>query len=580
MFDKTVFKLIGAGRTAVLLALLSLAGALASVGQAWALCCALVALWGGAGLAGREGLLVVFAGCYLGNRVIRAVREWLLTRFAAARAGEMRRQALERLMAGRVRGEDAGLGAAGGTSLVIEGAEQVERYLELSLGKSIDLAVIPLVIIVAVFALDWVSGIIALVAFPFIMLYMVMIGGNARELAEQRQLEQARLSNHFLDAMRGLDVLRAFGRARGHAEAIYRVSERLRGATMRTLRTATLSSAVLDLFATFALAGVAVMLGFRLVDGDMMLFPALMALVLVPEFFLPVRSFAADYHATLDGKHALERMRALLEAPERSVAVLPEAAWGDGSELAIRGLTVRYGDACALEDVSFAVRGFERVGIVGASGAGKSTLASVLAGFLDPCAGAFELRAGESEARAASLYAPAWQRQVIYIPQKPYLFHATVAENIAFYTPDAPRERIERAAEAMGLAPLLEQLPQGLDTLIGDGAGARQLSGGEAHRIALARAFLDGRRRVLIFDEPTAHLDIETELELKEHMLTLMQGRLVFFATHRLHWLANMDRVLVLAHGRVVADGEPRALAADGTIDRCLQAAEGDEADV
>ena len=127
MFDKTVFKLIGAGRTAVLLALLSLAGALASVGQAWALCCVLVALWGGAGLAGREGLLVVFASCYLGNRVIRAVREWLLTRFAAARAGEMRRQALERLMAGRVRGEDAGLGAAGGTSLVIEGAEPVER---------------------------------------------------------------------------------------------------------------------------------------------------------------------------------------------------------------------------------------------------------------------------------------------------------------------------------------------------------------------------------------------------------------------------------------------------------------------
>ena len=159
------------------------------------------------------------------------------------------------------------------------------------------------------------------------------------------------------------------------------------------------------------------------------------------------------------------------------------------------------------------MRGFKRIGIVGASGSGKSTLANVLGGFLAPSAGAV-FAAGR---RLDDLREPSWQRQVIYIPQDPYLFHATLRENIAFYRPDAADEEVERAVRAMGLEGLVAELPEGLGTLVGE--GGRALSGGERQRVALARALLDRSRRVLVFDEPTAHLDIETELELKERML-------------------------------------------------------------
>ncbi len=152
-----------------------------------------------------------------------------------------------------------------------------------------------------------------------------------------------------------------------------------------------------------------------------------------------------------------------------------------------------------------------------------------------------------------------------YIPQDPYIFHGTLRENVVFYTPQADDAAVARALEAAGLDELVRELPFGVDTVIG--SGGRAVSGGQAQRIALARAFLDDARDVLVLDEPTAHLDIETEYELKQRMLPLFEGRLVVFATHRLHWLDDMERVIVLDHGRIVWDGAPGALADSGVLD-------------
>ena len=146
-----------------------------------------------------------------------------------------------------------------------------------------------------------------------------------------------------------------------------------------------------------------------------------------------------------------------------------------------------------------------------------------------------------------------WEEQVAYIPQDPTIFHASLRENLTFYNPQASDEHLHAVIEKLGLSELLTQLPQGLDTFIGE--GARGLSGGQAQRIALARVLLDERKRIVLFDEPTAHLDIETEMELKQVMVEVMQGRLVVFATHRLHWLDTLDYLLVLEEGKLVEQG-------------------------
>jgi ATP-binding cassette subfamily C protein CydD len=240
--------------------------------------------------------------------------------------------------------------------------------------------------------------------------------------------------------------------------------------------------------------------------------------------------------------------------------VLP--LWSNDAELTARNLGFTYDGAHeifeALHAVSFEVSGFTKVGIIGASGAGKSTLINLLAGFSEPSAGILHVNG----APVCSLKRPDWQEQIALLPQNPYIFHATLRENLVFYHPEASDAEVQQAVAVVDLEDLIAELPQGLDTRIGE--GARALSGGQAQRVALARVCLDTRRRILLFDEPTAHLDIETELELKQRMLALTQEKLVFFATHRLHWMQNMDLIWVLDGGTIVESGTFEELRARG----------------
>ena len=577
MIDRALFALEGIRGALAALVALAVARALLVVGQAWSLASAIVHLWEGAPLPDQAPLIVLFFLCFVGGQLVRYAQDSYLDRYAYARIDALRRELLQAVFGQGARIVQA-QGTGSVTAMVLEGIDQVETYLRLILPKIVCVVVVPLIVLLCVFPVDWVSGSIMLVMYPVIVFYMGLIGATAKAAASLQHEEYQRLSNHFIDSMRGIDTLKLFGRGRRHGQLIYEVSERFREATVKTLRIATLSGSVLDLISTLSLAAVAIMLGFRLGDGSIAFFPALFVLGLVPEYFKPIREFASDYHASLDGKNALASIQGIISSAEEEArgaaddAAAPRdvAAWSEDATLELDGVRFSYPEHEALSDVSFAVRGFARIGVIGASGSGKSTLVNLLGGFAAPSAGT--VRA--SGRQLADLREPSWQRQVLYIPQDPYLFHATLRDNIVLYRPDADDDEVACAVEVVGLGDLVAELPDGLDTLVGE--GARALSGGQAQRIALARALLDRSRRILLFDEPTAHLDIETELELKERMLPLMEGRLVVFATHRLHWVHDMDAVLVMEDGRVAEFGAPRELAArDSAYARLASRLEG-----
>jgi ATP-binding cassette subfamily C protein CydD len=330
---------------------------------------------------------------------------------------------------------------------------------------------------------------------------------------------------------------------------------------MRTLRIAIMSSFALDFFTTLSVAVVAVFLGLALLEGQTVLLPALTILVLAPEYFMPLRNFADDYHATLDGKNALTDVYALLDTPSPKAQDQQQVPhWQANSQLVVEDLKVVHEDAQttpALHDINLTVTGHQKIAIVGTSGAGKTTLMQVLAGFMAPTAGQFRI----DDQMMKHLAQPSWQSQFFYMPQKPYIFHASLRDNIRFYAPQASHEAVVQAVKQAGLTDLMTSLPDGLDTLIGE--GGRQLSGGQAQRVALARMLVDNQRDILLFDEPTAHLDVATEADLKQTMMPLFDQKLVLFATHRLHWLQQMDYVVVLDQGTIVETGAPQTLLAD-----------------
>lgn len=598
MIDRLLFTIKGVStalRNCVLFSFV--AGALIAI-QALCLTTTLVNLWYSQALLDQVPFIAGFLACLIARQILdNAQSKWLET-FAANRADEFREALFEKLFKqGQTLIQQKGTG--GFATLLIEGVDQVESYLHMILPRMTKLVIIPVMLLVLLFVFDWVSALIGLLVFPAIILQMVLIGHTASLEAGKQHKEYQRLANHFLDSIRGIDTLKFFGRSKAHAQRIFESSERFRKATMKTLRVATLSGAVLDAFSTVSIAAIAVLLGFRLVDGSLGLYPALFVLVVMPDYFRPIREFASDYHASLDGKNALRSILDTLgsngeisseSADEDTTAAINATAANNkpaGSSttaarsavgkttsaindttlsfpafsLELRDVSFSYGSSSssnantfALENISATFFGGQRIGIVGASGSGKSTLAHILAGLTDPTSGKIVL----NEQRLSTLNTPWWHHRVAYIPQDPHIFHASLRDNVAFYHPEASDADLEQVCSLMGLDSLIEELPEGINTIIGE--GGHTLSGGQAQRIAFARAFLNDECSVLIFDEPTAHLDIETELELKEHMLSLMQNKLVFFATHRMHWLSAMDSVVVLDKGKVVMHNDPSTL--------------------
>lgn len=558
MFDRELLQLPKIRTTLLCLTLFSLLEALCIIGQAIGLSCALVQLWEGASFPCVLIPLTVFSCSFVAVRIVLNVRERFVGSYATNCTHTMR----ERLLVSVFRTGAPAIqrfGTGSTSVLVLDGIDKIRVYLELVLPKLVNMIVLPIAFAIMITRADWVSGIVVVILLPSMVLLMILIGKTTADRGREQHASFKVMSNHFIDSVRGATTLATFKISKTYAQRVFTVSERFREATMRTLRTATLSGSVLDLFATLAIAAVSIMLGLRLIDSSLILLPALFVLVLTPEYFRPIREFASDYHASLDGLNSLRSVNEILEVTSEEPSNCAIPSWGAKSVLCINDLSKDYRGVLALKSVSFKCEGFQVIGLVGKSGSGKSTLLRLLAGLEDPSDGSFQI---DHERALDTLRRHQWQEQIAYIPQNPYIFALSLRENLTFYEPTATDDQIAHALKVVGLEDLVASLPQGLDTLIGE--AGRGLSAGQAQRIALARVVLDTKRKIVLFDEPTAHLDIETEYELKSAMLEVMKGKLVIFATHRLHWIDSFDRVLMFDEGRIVEAGTPDELRDSG----------------
>jgi thiol reductant ABC exporter CydD subunit len=432
--------------------------------------------------------------------------------------------------------------------LATRGIDALDGYFSLYLPQLLLAVIVPVVVIAAVLFNDWISAAIIALTIPLIPVFMALVGATTRDRMDRQFRTLERLGGHFLDVVVGLPTLKVFGRARAQSVAMREIAERYRATAMSTLRTTFLSSLILELVATIAVALVAVAIGLRLMNGDLGLRTALFALVLAPEAFLPLRRLGANFHASAEGVAAAEQIFDVLETPAGSTGTrtnFPDPAVVD---LVLDGLRVTYPGRPepALEDVSLTVRAGEVLALVGPSGCGKSTLLNVLLGLTTPDEGS--VRIGGVE--LADLDIDAWRARLAWVPQRPHLFKASIAQNVRLSRSGASSEDVWSAISDAGLADVVLNLPRGLDTVLGDhGAG---LSAGERQRIALARAFLRDAP-LLLLDEPTANLDGQTEREVMRAIARLSHGRTVVLVAHRPALIALADRVLPLASVEVAA---------------------------
>jgi ATP-binding cassette subfamily C protein CydD len=500
----------------------------------------------------RLGLAVLTRryGFNAGRRVVTAVRAELL-----AQVQRLGPQWLTRQSSGDL------------ITRLVDGVDQLAAYFARYLPQRAFALILPLAILVAAFPADWVAGLVLLLTAPLVPLFMLLLGHAAERASQRRWTALTRLGAHFLDALQGLVTLRLFGAGAREQALLAASSEAYRSETMAVLRVAFLSSLVLEFFATVSIAVVAVLVGFRLLWGDLHFFNGLFVLLLAPEFFLPLRALGTLRHARMDALAVAAGVQQILAEP---VPVRPAGGGGVPQApitIAFEGVDFAHAPGRpALAGLDLQIPAGRTLAVVGDSGAGKSTLLTLLLGFARPQRGRICINGDD----LADLDLARWRQRLAWVPQRPHVFAGSVRDNLRIARADADVPALQRAAAAAGLDAVVAQLPQGWDTPLGEhGHG---LSGGQAQRLALARAFLRDAP-VLLLDEPTQHLDAVAGAAIDDALARLGHGRTVLTIAHRMQPARAADAIAVLQAGRVVELGtHAELLAAGGAYARLLHA--------
>ncbi|MDM9628740.1 thiol reductant ABC exporter subunit CydD [Rhizobium sp. S152] len=484
----------------------------------------LAVLWPALGIA----LLGIGKSCLEaagGRLAFKAARADLSARRAAAIAALSRRSPL-----------DATRPASGeAASVIAEQAEMIVPYLSRFLPARFKATVVPLAILVCVFPISWVAALVLLVAMPLIPVFMALIGWQAQAASEKQLTATGGLNGFLLDRFRGLTTIRSLGAVDATALKLRADADSLKNRTMAVLRIAFLSSAVLELFSALGVAMVAVYIGFTLLGqitvgawtSGLDLTTGLFILLLAPAFFEPLRDLSAVWHDRASGEAAIKALDAL-SAEGMTLASAENDDHVEAGEIRLEAVSFAYcKDApLVLDNLDLRIGRGEHIALLGASGSGKSTLLALMAGLAPPDTGRI---------------AVGGRNGIAWIGQKPHIFAGTIRQNVSLGRPGISKQVATHALETAHLGPVAAAY--GHQPLGDAGIG---LSGGESLRLAIARAAADPDIRIILADEPTAHLDSRTSDEIAESLIALADGKTLVVATHDPRLAARMNSTIRL----------------------------------
>lgn len=480
----------------------------------------------------------------------------------ASGAKRMMRERLLHKISGASVGESGQVEAGRRVSVFMDAVEETDSYFSGYVPQVIQSLIVPFFLFVTIAMIHLNSAFIILATSPFIPLFYIIIGMKTKEKSEEKVEEMNALSGKFLDILQGLTTLKLFRKAKVQKETIETSSLRFRDATMEVLKTAFVSSLMLELISMLSIGLIALEIALQLIIFENMnFFTAFFILILAPEFYNYLKQLGFAFHTGRTSMGAASKVFEEINKPE------DEMQWGEKElrlsrppHITLRNVTYRYGeDGFHTGPVSVDLTPGKNLAIAGRTGSGKSTLLHLISGLMPVKEGTIEVE----EEDLHEYREDEWMNHVSYISQDPYIFSGTLKENIIIGAGGRPSpEEVETALRKAGLYELTQRLEDGMNTPLGE--GGRGLSGGEKQRLALARAFLKDPYIVLL-DEPTTGLDLETERILSESLTELSQHATMITVAHRLHTIREADEILFLEDGRVAGQGTHEELF--GTVD-------------
>ena len=432
-------------------------------------------------------------------------------------------------------------------SLITKGVDKLDIYLTSFIPQLGLLSTIPLILLIFTFVNDWISGLIFLITAPLIPFFMILIGKIAdKENKKQWQVFQ-KLTMYMADLLPGLLIVKAYNQTQRQLSEINKNGKLFSQATLKVLRIAFISAFMLEFISTLSIAIIAVNIGLRLIYGHVEFLPVFFILLIAPQFYQPFRQFGSAFHDAMNGITASSEIYAMIDKLNCIKESKANLKFDDTDIVQIELKNVYYkyqdNDKWAIDNLSLKIEKGKQIVLTGDNGAGKSTLFKLLLG-IEKC------QSGEiliNDYNLADLDKQWWQSQIGWVAQEPYIFSATIRENITLGR-DFNLKEIEHICQLVNLDEFIKSLPQGYDTEI---TSAMNLSSGQKRRLGLARALI-GRPKLLLLDEPMENLDVYNEKLIQRILSDLKNKVTVIIIGHRLQTLKNADELIYLQQGKLV----------------------------